>query len=356
VLSAILALAVAVQSAGAPAQQRQNRDRRTWYQAYADAQRDIQQRNWQSALDNLDAAVRLGAPRPGRNVNFYGDVYRDYNPDYYRGVALSNLQRYAEADQAFERVRQAQLIVQRDPLFGEFEKQAANVKDSVQKQAGANAPPRPVNPPGTRPADVNSAGPASPPSSPNAANVARPAAANAPANPPTPAAVQRPGTATNAAAAPVAQRPLSPEEQKAAEATRTPQRPASTPRPTANARPTPAANPVATPGVAPPAPVVVPPATLPRVTERDAVLRYFAGDYEGAASALGQLAATPNASSRVYLYLACSRAAMALTGLAPRTSLDEARVAVARAGALGPFARDLELISPRIRQELRLQP
>ena len=52
-----------------------------------------QQKNWTAAIADIEAASRLGAPKPGRNVFFYGDVYRDFNPDYYLGVAFLNLKR-----------------------------------------------------------------------------------------------------------------------------------------------------------------------------------------------------------------------------------------------------------------------
>src|SRR6185436_12728310 len=103
-------------------------DTRTWYQAYGDAQRDVQQGRWQAAIDDVQAALRLGAPRPGRNVLFYGDVYRDFNPDYYLGVASLNLKQYDAADKAFERVRQANLIGARDADYNNFTRQAASAK------------------------------------------------------------------------------------------------------------------------------------------------------------------------------------------------------------------------------------
>src|SRR3954467_2252796 len=104
----LLALFVATQSAGqAPA--RRN-DTRTWYQAYADGKRAFDQKNWQAAIDSLEAAKRAGAPKPGRRIPFYGDVYDDYLPDYYLGMAYMNLRQFTRADQAFAAVRASGLI------------------------------------------------------------------------------------------------------------------------------------------------------------------------------------------------------------------------------------------------------
>jgi hypothetical protein len=148
VLTAILVALVTIQSP--PAQQRN--DTRAWYQAYADAQRHIQQKNWASAVLDIETAIRRGAPRPGRRVHFYGDVYRDFNPDYYLGVAYVNLGRYAEADGAFERVRRAGLIGPRDPLYAEFVRQSEIVRIRLGRSA-SNAPtiPPPPAPPSPAP-------------------------------------------------------------------------------------------------------------------------------------------------------------------------------------------------------------
>ena len=113
--------------------------RRTWYQAYADAQRNVQQKNWNAAIADIEAASRLGAPKPGRNILFYGDVYGNFIPDYYLGLAYLGLNRPDDADRAFERVKQAQLIAPRDNLYAEFTRQATTVKDLLAKQAASAA-------------------------------------------------------------------------------------------------------------------------------------------------------------------------------------------------------------------------
>jgi hypothetical protein len=334
VLAAIFTLLLAVQSA--PAQQ-QN-DRRTWYQAYADAQRAIQDRNWEKAIADLSVAAQRGAPKPGRNVLFYGDVYRDYNPDYYLGVAYTNLQRFADADAAFERVKQAQLINQRDPLYAEFTRQAAATKDLLQKQA---AQARQAAPAQTAQNTADIPLPPNPP--PTTANRPNVPAANPPASNPV-IAGRNPAPAANAASNAVqGPRPTAPDPKVAIP----PSRPNPVARPptqrTANAAPT-------------IAPLVDLGAAIRPLDERIGILQFFSGDYEAAAASLTAVAYSVGASPRSYFYLACSQAALVLTGKAPRSTLDAARAQLTRARDTGQFVADKRLISPRIKQELGMQP
>lgn len=332
----ILALLLAVQAA--PAQQ-QN-DRRTWYQAYADAQKAIQDRNWQKAITDLGVAAQRGAPKPGRNVLFYGDVYRDYNPDYYLAIAYTNLQRFSEADAAFERVKQAQLIAPRDALYAEFTRQAANTKDILQKQAAEVRQTAPNQPP---PNAVNNRPPAN--VTPPAANAANAPATAPPATnlvAPTPNTTPAATTANNAATKAVQGPPPPALDPKQASI---PPRPNPVNRPITKARDN------AAPVVPPP-----PAAAVRTLDERTGVVQFFSGDYESAAASLAAVTYNPGASPRAYFYLACSQAALVLTGRAPRTTMDGARAQLALARDNGQFAADKRLISPRIRQELGMQP
>lgn len=330
-LSAFLAVLLAIQSA--PAQQRN--DTRMWYQAYADAQRNIQQKNWQAALADIEAASRLGAPKPGRNILFYGDVYRDFNPDYYLGIAYLNLNRYDDADRAFERVKQAQLIAPRDALYAEFTRQATTAKDVLDKQAASQ---RAVNAP-----TQTGAQPPAAPAIPNAAPT--PLGAN-PNNPNQSTAVLPGPTNQPTQDASNQSRPNQPAIQ---------QRPIR-PAPLRNAPPQPAAN-RANPGSAVGSTVgkTLPPALVAPPDERSALVDFFSGQYETAASKLAALTATPNASPRAYFYLACSRAALVLTGKDATSAIADARAQLALAGDTGQFAADKALISPRIKQTLGIQ-
>ncbi len=323
----------------------QSRDTRTWYQAYADAQQKIQQKDYNGAIADLDAAVKAGAPKPGRNVNFYGDVYRDYNPDYYRGVALAALGRLDEADKAFERVRDAKLIAAKDPLNAEFTRLTASVRDSIAQRTanavtgGAKPPP----PPGGTTTGSGTGAP--PPAGVDPSGV-------------TPQGVNTPGINTGDVntSKPPAGSPAGADSGRSNASGATPPVTADTgsrgkaPDLSARARGASASRVKSGPGSLEPGPV------SDALRERTALVSYFSGDYGAAAAALRSIAATDAATPRTYLYLACSETALVLTGQSPRTALNDARTLVARVGDTTALARDLLLISPRIRQELGLRP
>ena len=97
-------IALSSQSSGTPPTS-QSSDKRTWYVAYEDARKAIDQKNW-TARDRQPRACRVAPDRsPARNVRTYGNNYLTFIPDYYLGVAYLNLGRFAEADAAFERAR-----------------------------------------------------------------------------------------------------------------------------------------------------------------------------------------------------------------------------------------------------------
>ena len=334
VLHVLLGVLLSVESA-AP---QQRNDTRTWYQAYADAQRNIQQKNWQAAIADVEAASRRGAPKPGRNVLFYGDVYRDFNPDYYLGIAYLNLQRYDEADRAFERVKEAQLIGARDSQYGEFTRQAAAAKDLLEKQtAQRTADLRAANPPANRPADAAANAPleAPPPPTPTPVAPVTPVSPGNPTNVP-------PGTGNPTAQAPMnAPSPIQ-------------QRLQDTLRPQNSYRSNPSNNaarqnpPRASAGLS---------AAAAAAEERSALVEFYSGQYEAARTRLWALMDGGRISPRGYFYLACSRAALALTGKPDDANvIPEAQAQLKLAGDTNQFTADKALISPRIRQALGILP
>jgi len=334
------------------AQQPQRNDTRTWSQAYVDAQRSVQQRNWEQAIANIEAARRLGAPNPGRNVLFGGDVYRDFNPDYYLGVAYLNLGRFADADRAFESVTKAQLIRPTDASYKEFSAQVTTTKfellmgdaqqalsqDRLDQASEGAKSARALGVQSTRIdalekqiADRRIA---------LAPKPIEPAAPKTVVNTPTPNPTEQ--TTANAGGTNAAGPATAPVQQSPVQQPVRPPAQASPPRAGAAnaARATTSSQPW-TP--------------LPGEDERGAMVRFFSGDYKSAVTYLTNIVSLGTPTPRAYLYLASSRAALVLTGAAPRSEMDAARSELARAGDTTRFAADKALISPRILQALGMQ-
>jgi len=372
-LHLLLVSALAIQSAAQSAAPPRRNDTRTWYQAYADGQRDVQQGRWQAAVDDIQAALAKGAPRPGRNVNFYGDVVRDFNPDYYLGTAYFNLKRYGEADAAFERVRQARLMTERDADYKNFTGLASNAKfevlfgqaeDAIQKnqideakklivEAGAlKVDPQRLNKleakifPNPGPARAPQNADVSPPPASGDRGAAPSGSATGAAGAGDPSTRSASGAAPPSASPSPATSGLTPAQVAALEAPVT-----------ARAKPRlPTASPVR-PGTAnrPNPPSAASSQDVSAVRERTAIIDFYSGQYEAAATQLSAIAASATASSRARFYLACSRAALILTGKADAATLDDARRQLALAGDTAALSNDKTLVSPRIRQVLRLQ-
>jgi hypothetical protein len=320
----ILTLFVAAQSTGqAPARRG---DTRTWYQAYADGKRAFEQKNWQAAIDSLEASKRARAPKPGRRIPFYGDVFDDYIPDYYLGIAYLNLKQYAQADQSFAAVRASGLVGPKDREYAEFQRQATAVAAGlreVQAVAQNTPPPTAANPPATT---VNN-----PPAV--AANNATPAG-----NPP-------PGVTTQQTNPPAQQQTMAPST-TAGQSVQ--QRPPSVP-----------------PGIgkggrnsqvnstirSPPIATV----SQPRAEEA-AIRAYLSGQYDQAAALLSNSVALAAATPRGYFYMACSRTALVILGQGGSADIDEAKLMIARAGSPAQFAEDRRYVSPRVLKLLGLNP
>jgi hypothetical protein len=321
-----LALGLFIASQNAAAQTPPRRDTRAWYQAYADGVRALQQGRWQEAIDSLEASKRAGAPKPGRKVPSYGDNFVDFLPDYYLGVAYTNLKQYVQADRAFAAVRASGLIGPRDREYGEFEKQATVASAEVNRAPAVTGAPIPSG----------------------AANASAANAANAPPSTPNPAIQQTPPP-QNAATTAVQQAP--------------PQT-----NPLSNAGPpatavtgAPAAAASKAPGntVTPrPAPIQqnrpVPPGQVAAANEQAAIVAYLSGNYDQVPLLLGRAVTANAATPRAYFYLACSHTVLAILGGGDANSLTDARAMLARAGDPAQFAEDRRYISPRVLQMLGL--
>ena len=329
----LLALFVAAQSAGqAPA--RRN-DTRTWYQAYADGKRAFDQKNWQAAVDSLEAAKRARAPKPGRKIPFYGDVYDDYLPDYYLGIAYLNLRQFTQADQAFAAVRASGLIGPKDREYAEFQRQTAVVTAGLRESATV--------------AQNNQAPPAG--------NASPPAATNPPAASNPPAAVPNPGPVainTPPANLPTQQLPASTQPNAPngnAAATLSGRQPTSAvPTNPARGGRNAAANSTITPPITPTK------GPIPPRAEEDAIRAYLSGQYDQAAALLNSSVQGPGATPRALFYLACSRTALAILGQGSSADVDGAKQLLARAGNPAQFAEDRRYVSPRVLRMLGLNP
>jgi hypothetical protein len=324
----LLALFVATQSAGqSPA--RRN-DTRTWYQAYADGKRAFDQKNWQAAIDSLEAAKRARAPKPGRRIPFYGDVYDDYLPDYYLGMAYLNLRQFTQADQAFAAVRASGLIGPKDREYAEFQRQttavAAGLRETATVAQNNQAPPAGNTPPAANNPSVANNSPATVPNP-------GPVATNTPANLPTqqvPPSTQPAAPPGNTAATLPGRQPTS-----------------TVPTGPARGARNGAANSIITPPIKGPVP--------PRA-EEDAIRAYLSGQYDQAAALLNSSVQGPGATPRAFFYLACSRTALAILGQGSSADVDGAKQLLARAGNPAQFAEDRRYVSPRVLRMLGLNP
>jgi tetratricopeptide (TPR) repeat protein len=333
-----------------------------WQDVYTAAVRSIQQGNWQAAVTGMRAALNLRAQQ-GRRVVFQGSLVDAYIPDYYLGVAYYNLRDYAQADQYFDRARQANLVIAADAQYREFQSQSSSAKfeatlaraqeavktgDSAAAAGLADAAAG-LGGDATRVAAVR-------------VQIDQLAKANTPAQGPVnPAPPTQ--TATNTPApGPAPGAPLNP--------TQTPAQTAANPnlsRPTA-ATPAPATAATKAPGPAPRQTPYVPPRAAAAATraigpaaERLAFEAFYAGRYADALASLTAITA-PTAgdnvlySRRAVFYLACSRAALVITGDLPRTDLDAAKRDLAAAGGPIGLSADLKYVSPRVLAALGVRP
>jgi tetratricopeptide (TPR) repeat protein len=342
----LLGATVVLLGATVGAQAQAQRGNQLWYQAYEAGVRDVGRSAWDSAVQNLQAAKQSG-PRPARRVVFYGDRVDAFNPDYYIGVAYLNLRRFADADAAFERVRQANLITANDAQFRAFQTQASTARFELllgqaedyfakgdltgAKQVSDQAVALGIDTSRTRALQQRLADASAPPApapAPAPSPTQGPPPASGPA--PTPGPVPTPGPPVTSAPGP-------------------------TPGPIPTPAPTPAPNPVPAPPPTPkPAPAPLPP---PRVAVETGIAAFLAGRYGDAVTLLGITATTdPQGSARARFYLACSLAALVLSGEREDAELVNAKATLQAAGRLDQFTADRRIISPRVLAALGVQP
>lgn len=337
---AVLCLLVCAQ---AYAQSPGRADTRTWYQAYQDGRRQVQRGEWQAAIASLQQAKRTG-PRPGRRIPFYGDVFDDFLPDYYLGLTYMNTQQYKDASAAFEAVRQAGLITAKDREYGDFTKQSARATSEVDKQPLAQVSP-PTSAPTQTPAQTASQ---------TAARTIEPAqASNQPG-----IELPRPSSPFNPTQSPI-QGPA-PQTSNTSSIGGAPNAPTGTsgvePPPT-KAPPRARSQVTVDKGIIRNVRDTTPPAVIRALRLESALRAFFVGDYRQAFTELSAPGAG-DSDPRASFYLACSSAALVLTGgvsgdEAQRT-LDSARGRFAQLNA-AEFAADERYVSPRVLQTLRAE-
>jgi len=393
VVSMLFAVVAAVQTAPQQ-QQAAQRDVRQWYQAYSDGKQAIDKKDYVSAVQSLLSAKRSGPP-PGRRVLFYRDIFDAFNPDYYLGIAYYSLKQYAEADAAFDAVKNAKLLVQGDKDYAnlntlatrtKFEralgdattyinrKQISEATAALDRAAAMNIDNQRVTQLRAQVTALTTTPTPSPTGTPtpSPSNTATPT----PSNTPTPtttlvpnligldqgtatAILQRAGLSLGQVTAQesslpggrvISQRaqpgvtiaPGSPIDLVvSAIVLRPTTTPSATPTPSPTTTPTPTTTPAGTPT---PTPTATPggrgrPTPTPRPTDvsqalDDGVVAFLSGDYVTASRILESLTAGVTSSPRAALYLASSKVAMRLTGQGTEILVAEARADLQTAGLI----------------------
>jgi hypothetical protein len=94
-----------------------------------------------------------------------------------------------------------------------------------------------------------------------------------------------------------------------------------------------------------------------RVSVETGIAAFLAGRYGDAVTLLGTTATTdPQGSARARFYLACSLAALVLSGEREDSELVNAKATLQAAGRLDQFAADRRIVSPRVLAALGVQP
>lgn len=347
------AIAAATVALGAQAN-RANQAQLRWYDAYAQAERAIQKRDWATA-ERLLLQAQSSGTKPGRRVYKYGDSYGPYFPDYYLGIVYLNTGRDREAEAAFARVRSQNVIGAKDPEYAALQRQSSEATfnramgeavalNSKGDFTGARARAEEARGTGFDNAKATKLlqditvqmAKATPPDT-------------TPAPTPPPSSSQTPPTsAANQTQIPVGSTPNA----------ALPNQGVIPPPVTASPRPSTVVSAPKTP--LNPAnrtfdrqPPVIPPSTG---ALRNGLLAYFSGDYRGAIPLLTAAAEQAGASPRAAAFLACAKVGLVLTGGGDVALLREARAAFQRADLRSTLsAADRRLISPRVLQQLETQ-
>lgn len=348
------AIAAATVAAGAQAN-RANQTQLRWYDAYNQAVRAVQNRDWATA-ERLLLQTQSSGTKPGRRVYAYGDTYvAPYLPDYYLAVVYLNTGRDREAEAAFERVRTQNVIGAKDPEYAAFQRQSREATfNRAMGEAVALNTKGDFTGARTRAEEARATGFDNAKATKLLQEITVQMAKATPADttpdpvPPPPYAQTAPTTAANQAQIPVGSTPNA----------ALPKQGVINPPVTANPRPSTVVNAPKTP-LNPPnrtfdrQPPVIPPSAG---ALRNGLLAYFSGDYRGAIPLLTAATEQAGASPRASAFLACAKVGLVLTGGADAALLREARTAFQSANLQSTLsAADRRLISPRVLQQLEAQ-
>jgi len=111
-----------------------------WHEAYERGLEAIRRADWPNAIANLEVAKAKG-PAPGRNVLYYGSLRRPFIPDYYLGRAFFETRRFDEANAAFSRVLQQNLIRPSDPEYPALQREIKLTRAEIQRSSSSQQPP-----------------------------------------------------------------------------------------------------------------------------------------------------------------------------------------------------------------------
>jgi tetratricopeptide (TPR) repeat protein len=285
-----------------------------WYRDYEDGIRAVQQRQWGTAEAKLAAAKRSpDAPPPGRTVNWRSQIFRPFLPDFYLAVVYRNTGRDQQALVLFRQLEQAGMVRRGDPEYAQLQQEVKLAEAALKAREQAAA----------------------------VTTTSLPASA-APAT----AAAGPPGSVPGAATTTASPRALEIEQRlRAALREPDPRLAESLLQELQRVDPGYA-------GLGSLRALVR--ARRIAANERRAVRAYLSGRYREAVDLLEDIVGNGGrAPARVLFYLACSRAALAVTTPADRDQLlERARASYEQALAVRGFSADWRYISPVVRRLL----
>src|SRR5437868_13474024 len=103
----------------------------SWYDDYNDGIAAVRKGQWQIVIQKMTSAL-AGNSKENNNARTYGNIFINYHPYYYRGLAYLRVGQYEKAISDFERTEGP----------GEIDRGSIDelMQDAKSKQAASNAP------------------------------------------------------------------------------------------------------------------------------------------------------------------------------------------------------------------------